>query len=373
MDELEHDYPAEATVEQEDGLEAVETPVDLDADGLKHLRIDIRRALPGRRLDKYLSGRLGKSYSRTALQRYIREGMVTVDGKAVKPSYIIRTSDVIDMLLPEIKAPEIPPEPIPLDIVYEDDDVLAVNKQADLIVHPARGNWTGTLVNALAYYLKTDWRDIGDLPTVGPVFRPGIVHRLDRNTTGVMLVAKSQLALWRLGRQFELRSIHKVYNAIVHGCVSHDEDVINAPIGRDPRAREKRCVYRGKQPYPASVKDAMTKYRVIQRIGPRPAGKVAFTLLELELMTGRTHQLRVHLSLIGHPIVGDPMYGSGPLHRGQITGDAEDFGGSLITRQALHARLIEFNHPRTNVRITVEAPWPEDFAATLDQLQRTLG
>ena len=373
MQDFDELSPSEEPVSRdEDGLETTETAVNGDADGLRRVRIDIRRALPGRRLDKYLSGRLGRSCSRTALQRYIREGIVTVNGAIVKPSYIIRTADAIDMLLPDDKPPEIPAEDIPLDIVYEDDDVLAVNKQAGLIVHPARGNWTGTLVNGLAHYFRMNWRGIGQLPTTGPAFRPGIVHRLDRDTTGIMLIAKTQLALWRLGKQFELRKIRKVYNAIVRGRVDHDEDIIEAPIGRDPRVRERRAIYRGRPPYPPTVKDAITRYKVVERIGPVGHAGGRFTLLELRLMTGRTHQLRVHLSHIGHPIVGDMIYGGGPLYRSSLVGDGQA-GEPIISRQALHARSIEFRHPRSNDVITLEAPWPADFRETLEQLHDLTG
>ena len=179
--------------------------LEADADGMRHVKYLIRRNLPNRRLDKYLSGRLGKDVSRNSLQEYIRSGMVTVNGKTVKPSYKIVVGDDIDLMLPVVKPMEIPPEDIPLDVIYEDDDLIAINKQADLIVHPARGNWTGTLVNGLAHYFKTNWRDIKELPDSGEVFRPGIVHRLDRDTTGIMLIAKSEIALWRLGWQFEHR------------------------------------------------------------------------------------------------------------------------------------------------------------------------
>jgi len=387
MSDHDSDIPEDLTPTdvEADGLETTETPLEADDDGLHHVRIDIRRALPNRRLDKYLSGRLGKDYSRTAIQRYIREGMVTVDGKTVKPSYIIHTADVIDMTLPVVRQQEIPPEPIPLDIVYEDEDVLAINKQADLIIHPARGNWTGTLVNGLAYYFQSRWRDepkppagIGgrrrswDAPTTGEIFRPGIVHRLDRNTTGIMLVAKTQLALWRLGRQFEYRKVRKVYNAIVHGIIDRDEDVIDAPIGRHPRNRELRAVYRGLPPYPDHVKDAMTRYKVLRRIGGRD-GKPGFSLVEMGLMTGRTHQLRVHMSHVGHPMVGDVTYGGRLVYRRDGQGQDDEAAGPLISRQSLHARSIEFDHPRTRERMTVEAPWPEDFATTFEELQSRYG
>ena len=357
-----------------DGLEVTETPIEADEDGLRHVRIDIRRALPNRRLDKYLSGRLGANYSRTALQQYIREGNVTVNGRLVKPSYVIRTADAIDMTLPLIKPREIPPEPIPLEIVYEDDDLLAINKQADLIVHPARGNWTGTLVNGLAHYFSRNWRDIGELPTSGQVFRPGIVHRLDRDTTGIMLVAKTELALWRLGRQFELREVRKTYSAIVHRIVEHDEDVIDMPIGRHPKIREKHAVHRGTgRAYPVTTKPAVTRYKVLERLRNVGDSSACFTLVEMYPKTGRTHQLRVHMSYIGHPIVGDRMYGGGPIYRSQLAGHADRAEGPLITRQALHAHTIEFRHPRSGEPMKLQAPWPDDFTETLEELKRLAG
>jgi 23S rRNA pseudouridine1911/1915/1917 synthase len=365
LEELED--PVDAS---DDGLDVEETTVEPDDDGLEHVRLSIRRALPGRRLDKYISGRLGKFHSRTALQRYIKDGDVKVNGRAVKPSYVLQTGDVIDMMLPEIKPREIPPEPIPLDVVYEDDDLIAINKQSGLIIHPARGNWSGTLVNALAYYFKMNWRDIGELPVNGEAFRPGIVHRLDRDTTGIILVAKSELALWRLGWQFEHRKIHKTYTAIVHGFIERDEDVINAPIGKHPKIREKYAVHRKTgRPYPATTKEAVTRYKVLQRIGPVGQGKARFTLVELYPKTGRTHQLRVHMSAMGHPMVGDAMYGGGPLYRSQLQGHADRAEGPLIVRQALHAHTIEFGHPRTGEPMELEAPWPSDFTDTLAELR----
>ena len=352
----------------------VETAVEAEEDGLRHVRIDIRRSLTDRRLDKYLSGRLGRQASRTSLQRYIREGNVTVNGAVVKPSYVIRPGDRIDMLLPVVEPHEIPAEPIPLDILYEDDDVLAVNKQADLIIHPARGNWTGTLVNALAYYFQQRWRDIRDLPVSGEAYRPGIVHRLDRDTTGVLLVAKTELALWRLGRQFELRKIEKTYTAIVHGLVALDEDVIDEPIGRHPLIREKYAVHRRTgRPYPVTTKQAVTRYKVLRRLRNVGRSRACFSLVELHPETGRTHQLRVHMSHLGHPIVGDRMYGGGPIYRSQLEGHPDRAEGPLITRQALHAHTIAFFHPRTGRRTELQAPWPADFTDTLNELQSLAG
>ncbi|MHC4563391.1 MAG: RluA family pseudouridine synthase [Planctomycetota bacterium] len=356
------------------GMEVVETPVEAEEDGLRHVRIDIRRALPDRRLDKYLSGRLGKEVSRTALQSYIREGNVTVNGRTVKPSYTIATGDAIDMMLPVVKPQEIPPEDIPLDVIYEDDDLIAINKQANIIVHPARGNWTGTLVNALAFYFKANWRDIKQLPQSGAVFRPGIVHRLDRDTTGVMLVAKSELALWRLGHQFEHRYVHKTYSAIVHGLFALDEDIIDAPIGKHPRIREKYAVHRRtNRPQPATTKDAVTRYKVLRRFADVGRSNASFTLVEFYPKTGRTHQLRVHASCMGHPIVCDKMYGGGPVYMSQLQGHPDIAEGPLIVRQALHAHTIEFRHPRTNEPMMLEAPWPEDFVGTLSVLDELTG
>ncbi|RPI60896.1 MAG: RluA family pseudouridine synthase [Planctomycetaceae bacterium] len=350
-------------------MEAVETPIASELEDLEHVRIDIRHALPNRRLDKYLSGRLGREVSRTAVQRFIKEGIVTVNQKAVKPSYLIQSGDSIDVMLQKPKPREILPEPIPLDVIYEDDDLMAVSKQANLIVHPARGNWSGTLVNALAYYFQQSWRTIKDLPTSGEIYRPGIVHRLDRDTTGIMLVAKSELALWRLGRQFEMRRIHKTYTAIVHGIVGPDEDVIDAPLGKHPKIREKYAVQRTTgDPFPGSAKEAVTKYRVLRRLTDVGRSRMGFTLVELYPQTGRTHQLRVHMSFIGHPIIGDKMYGGGPLYRSQLMGLADHVEGPLITRQALHAHFIEFQHPRTLRMMKLEAPWPKDFTDTLKEL-----
>lgn len=363
-----------AVTSESDSLEAIETPLAADEDGLEHLRIEIRRARTSCRLDKYLAHRLGKNTTtRTSLQRYIREGNVTVNASQVKPSYIIRAGDVIDMMLPAAKPLEIRPEDIPVEVVYEDDDLIAVNKQANLIVHPARGNWKGTLLNALAYYFQQNSGDIGDLPASGPGprFRPGIVHRLDRDTTGIMLVAKSELALWRLGWQFEHRKVEKTYTAIVHGLVELDEDVIDVPIGKHPKIRERYAVHRltGK-PYPGTTKEAVTRYKVLQRIAG--VGKIgaSFTLVELHPRTGRTHQLRVHMSYMGHPIVADSVYGGGPLYRSMLEGHGDTAEGPLMTRQALHAQSIRFRHPRTEQDMHLSAPLADDFTEALSELQR---
>jgi 23S rRNA pseudouridine1911/1915/1917 synthase len=236
-----------------------------------------------------------------------------------------------------------------------------------MIVHPARGNTHGTLVNALKHYSDRLSSGLGE-------FRPGIVHRLDRDTTGIILIAKTELALWRLGRQFELRKTEKTYSAIVHGLLELDEDVINAPIGKHPRIREKYAVHRlTGRPYPGTTKEAVTGYKVLQRLRNVGQGRASFTVVELYPKTGRTHQLRVHMSYLGHPIVGDRMYGGGPLYRSQLMGRHDVAEGPLITRQALHAHSIAFHHPRTGQRMELTAPWPKDFTETLNELKSLAG
>ena len=357
-----------------DSGDQIEQIEQAEEDGLQRVCIRIRRRLPNRRLDKYLASRLGNRFSRTSLQAYIKEGAVTVNGRQVKSSYAIRVDDRVDLLLPEPVKRTIPPEPIPIDVVYEDDDIIAVNKQADLIVHPARGKWTGTLLNGLAWYFQQHSASIGDLPVRDEAYRPGVIHRLDRDTTGIMLLAKSELALWRLGRQFELRRVHKTYMAIVHGFVEMDEDVIDMPIGRHPRIREKYAVDRRTgRPFGAVSKEAVTRYIVRERLGGGATGKPAFTLLELRPQTGRTHQIRVHVSYIGHPIVGDSMYGGGPIYRSQLQGRSDLAEGPIITRQALHALQIEFQHPRTLRTMSLSAPLPPDFVAALQALRELTG
>jgi 23S rRNA pseudouridine1911/1915/1917 synthase len=375
IEEIPHDEDAPSPHDA-DGLEYTETPIDpeADEDGVQHVQIEIKKVLTGRRLDKYLSGRLGKSVSRSALQRYIKEGDVTVNRETVKPSYQIQPGDVIDMMLPESKPQEIPPEPIPLNVIYEDDDLIAINKQAGLIIHPARGNWSGTLVNGLAYYFRMNWRGTdregNALPDGGQSFRPGIVHRLDRDTTGVILVAKSELALWRLGHQFEHREINKTYTTLVHGIVELDEDVIEMPIGKHPVIKERYVVDRRTgRPHPATTKDAVTRYRVLERIDNVGLQAARFTLVECYPKTGRTHQIRVHMSGLGHPIVADKLYGGAPVYVSQLEGRHDVAEGELITRQALHAHTIEFNHPRSGKRMTLEAPLPPDMAATLEEIR----
>ena len=321
-----------------------------------------------RRLDQYLVDRVGY-LSRNGVQRCIGEGLVKVNGKTTKASYHPRDGDEIDMVAPPEPVNEIVPEPIPLDVVYEDDHLLALNKQADLIVHPARGKWTGTLVNGLVHYGRK-WS------TLNGDWRPGILHRLDRNTTGVMLVAKSDEAHWRVARQFENRTIQKTYLAVVHGVPELVGDVIDMPIGKDRYIREKQAVRKIEN----GGRPAVTKYEILETFEAAapdhlhesafPADRKSkkpperFALLKLTPKTGRTHQLRVHMAAVGHPMVGDTMYG------GRVF--ANESAGFRFERQALHAYEISFVHPVTLQMMTVQAPIPPDLQGLLDLLRRTV-
>ncbi len=316
-----------------------------------------------RRIDQYLTDRV--SYlSRAAVQRLIDEELVKVNGKKTKASYHPREGDCVEMFAPPEPVNELVPEPIPLDIIYEDDHFLALNKQTNLVVHPARGVWTGTLVNGLVYYGQK-WS------TLNGEWRPGILHRLDRNTTGIMLVAKSDEAHWRLARQFENRTIKKTYMAICHGVPEYKSNVIDMPIGKDRFIREKQAVRKVE----SGGRLATTLYEV-QRTFEAPGElvlqqstfandrhlpmpKARFSLIKLSPKTGRTHQLRVHLSHLGFPMVGDTMYGGRIFTHREFT----------FARQALHAFEITFVHPVTLETMTLQAPLPPDFQALLAVLE----
>lgn len=289
-----------------------------------------------RRIDQYLVDRVGH-LSRAEVQRLIKDGLVKVNGKPTKPSYHPRIADEVEMFAPPKPVSELIPEPIPLDIVYEDEHFLALNKQKDLIVHPARGRWSGTLVNGLVHHGQK-WS------TAGGSWRPGILHRLDRNTTGIMLVAKSDEAHWRLARQFENRTIQKTYLAIVQGQLPLLGDVIDMPIGKDRYVREKQAVRK----IEAGGKQAVTIYEVKENFTWNDQN---LALVHLSPKTGRTHQLRVHMSAIGCPILGDTTYG----------GQVFESGDFRFDRQALHAYQITFVHPGTLKTMTLEAPLPADI------------
>lgn len=312
-----------------------------------------------KRLDRYLVDRI-PFMSRTTLQRLIHEQAVTVNGRVPKPSTRLRRGDVIVAALPPPPSKNIPAEEIPLAIVHEDDDIIVLNKQDDIIVHPARGNLSGTMINALAWHFQN--RSSGHLSTVGEEFaRPGVVHRLDRHTTGVMVAAKSDVAHWRLGRQFEQRTTEKRYLAVVHGRMEPDADVIDLPMGKHPTERTKYSVR-----WDETGKEAITIYRVRETYED-------FTLVELELKTGRTHQIRVHLAHLGYPIVGDDMYGGRVITVGDVTGPAgtpeQSPRSVLMARQALHATLLGFRHPIDERRVEFQAPLADDMRALIHMLR----
>ena len=317
----------------------LDRPIPVHESETRRVRIRIRRKLPGRRLDKYLCGRF-RRLSRTAIQRLIKQGAITVNGIATKASYEMAGGDIIELLVPPPEPHEVVPENIPIDVIYEDEHILAINKQPGIICHPARGTQTGTLANALVHYA-------GQLSHGTDPFRPGIVHRLDKNTTGVMLVAKTDEAHWRLALQFERRTIAKTYLAIVEGEPELDSDEIDSPIGVHPVVRERFAVM-VRQSKIDIAKDACTRYEVAERFR-------GYALMKLSPKTGRTHQLRVHMSFIVHPIVGDTMYGGHHVSERGLTGEGTD--APIITHQALHAWRIEFRHPIHESPLSIEAPF----------------
>ncbi len=332
--------------------EIIERPIPIDDDEAQHVRLRIRRRLPGRRLDKYLHGRF-PHLSRTAIQRLIRQGAVKVNDHPTKASYEMCTGDVIDLIIPPPESLEIVPENIPLSVIYEDEHIIAINKQAGIICHPARAEQTGTIVNALAFYAES-------LSHGSHLFRPGIVHRLDKNTTGVMLVAKHDEAHWRLALQFERRTVQKVYLAVVEGEISLDGDMIDAPIGVHPTVREKFAVMIRENKIDIA-KEAVTFYEVAERFP-------GYTLVKLLPKTGRTHQLRVHMSYIKHPIVGDKMYGGRVVSERSLLGEGSD--EPFAEHQMLHAWKIEFRHPITEKRMSLEAPFHEPLRRLVQTLRK---
>ena len=311
------------------------------------LILQVGSSIKERRVDKYLHGRFS-NFSRVMIQKQIAAGNVKVNGKIVKPSFKLSPGDEIDLTLPQLPSKEIEPEDIPLSIIYEDDDVIIINKQADMVVHPARSNTHGTLVNALAFYSDKLSSGLGE-------FRPGIVHRLDKNTTGVMVVAKNDAAQWKIAKQFERRQVKKTYLAIVHGTPELTADRISAPLGTHPRIREKYAIR------PESGKEAITFYEVVESFR-------GFSLLKLTPKTGRTHQIRVHLSYIKHPIVADDMYGGRLVYPWQLKDTEAGVEEPIINRCALHASTLEFKHPTTERIVKFEAPLPEDVQNLLDVL-----
>lgn len=289
----------------------------------------------GDRIDKFLAEQY-ENLSRSFLQKLLKSGEVMVGGRPVKASYKVAEGDLISFEVPEAVEPEIVPEDIPLDILYEDHDVILVNKPKGMVVHPAAGHYTGTLVNALMFHCKED------LSGINGVLRPGIVHRIDMDTTGVIIACKNDLAHNSIAAQLKEHSITRRYQAIVHGALKDDEGVIDEPIGRNPKDRKKMAVNYN------SGKSAVTHYKVLTRFKD-------FTHIECRLETGRTHQIRVHMASIGHPLLGDAVYGPAKCPY-------------KLQGQTLHAGILGFVHPRTGEYMEFSAPLPEYFEELLRKL-----
>ncbi|MFO0832968.1 MAG: RluA family pseudouridine synthase [Phycisphaerales bacterium] len=325
---------------------------------LRRVRFEIRRDLD-KRLDKYLTGRIS-FLSRTQLQRLIDEGGVLVNARPPKSSTRLNAGDVVEVVVPAPPAKDIQPEDIPLSVMYEDAYIIVLNKQADIIVHPARSHLKGTMLSALAYHFRHRSSTGGNLSSVGTEFaRPGVVHRLDRDTTGCIVFAKQDEAHWKLGHAFEHRRVEKRYVALVHGRVEPVVDTMDYPLGPHP-SREKGLREKQVVRHDELGKPSLTIARVLEWYCTAGGGGVTtgvhspwYSLVELELRTGRTHQIRVHMSHSLHPIVGDDMYGG----RVFTAGD----GREMMHRQALHAAVLGFEHPITGVRLEFTAPLRDDM------------
>ncbi len=289
------------------------------------------------RIDKYLAQTV-PDISRSYLQKLVADGQVLVNGVPVKTSYKLKSGDIVQVTIPEPEVLQIIPEDIPLDILYEDADILIVNKPKGMVVHPAAGHTTGTLVNAVMYHCKDE------LSSINGVLRPGIVHRIDMDTTGVLVVCKNDMAHQSLAEQLKVHSITRIYYAIVYDNLPEEEGTIHKPIGRHPTNRKKQAVN------VKNGRDAITHYRVLERL----QGK--YTLVECRLETGRTHQIRVHMASIHHPLLGDTLYGPAkdPFH---------------LQGQTLHAGVLGFVHPRTGQYVEFRAELPEYFQELLNRLR----
>ena len=286
------------------------------------------------RLDAYIA-KMKSDISRTMIQKLIEEGNILVNGKSKKISYKVQIGDEIELNIPEAKEIELKAENIPVEVVYEDNDIIVVNKPKGMVVHPANGNPDGTLVNAIMAMCKDS------LSGIGGEIRPGIVHRLDKDTSGLLIVAKNDKAHINMSEQIKNREVKKIYIALVRGVVSENEATINMPIGRSTKDRKKMAVRK-------DGKEAVTHFKVLKRYNK-------YTLLEVKIDTGRTHQIRVHMAEIGHPVVGDMVYSNGK----------NEFG---VEGQMLHAKSLDFKHPITGKQMHLEAELPEYFEKVLGQL-----
>lgn len=293
----------------------------------------------GERIDRYLSEEL-EDRSRSYIQKLIKENHVTVNQKPVKANYRLSLGDRVEIDLPEAKEPDIKPEDIPLDILYEDKDIIIVNKPKQMVVHPAPGHYSQTLVNALMYHCGFE------LSGINGTMRPGIVHRIDMDTTGSLVACKNDMAHQSLSKQLKEHSIRRIYVAIVHGNIKEEDGTVNAPIGRYPTERKKMSIHS------RNGREAITHYQVLERFGN-------YTYIQCELETGRTHQIRVHMASLGHPLLGDMVYGPKKCPFPHLQG------------QTLHARTLGIIHPRTGEYLEVNAPLPAYFIELLDKLRKS--
>ncbi len=298
----------------------------------------------GTRLDSYISAAAG--ISRSAAAKLIEDGYVGVLGKSVTKKYAVKAKDEIELTVPECEECEALPEDIPLDVIYEDDYIIVINKPSGMVVHPAPGNYTGTLVNALLHHCKDS------LSGIGGVIRPGIVHRIDKDTSGLLVCAKCDASHIALSEEMKHHGIVREYHALVSGGFSEDRGTVDLPIGRHPTDRKKMTVIKGGS---GSAKEAVTHYRVLRRYGQ-------ISYLSLELETGRTHQIRVHMSYIGHALLGDTVYRKTKTR-------FESLHPSLFDGQALHAKRLTLTHPKTGERMTFECDLPDNFKRTLEILE----
>ncbi len=315
-------------------------------------RLEIPEAAEGERLDAWLAGRLAE-LSRSRIAQLIGEGQVLLNGEVPRKSERVTAGDVVELTIPPPEPSGMEPEDIPLDIVFEDRDLLVVNKPAGLVVHPAPGHRGGTLVNALLHHVQ-------DLSGIGGVKRPGIVHRLDMDTSGLLIVAKHDRAHRRLAAALKRRDIHRSYLTVVWGHLEDDRQTVDAPVGRSTRDRKRLTVTQ-------AGRHAVTHFERVERW-------VAADVLRARLETGRTHQIRVHLAHIGHPVVADPLYGGGGARR--ISGQGLPWARELerrVPRQFLHAERLVFDHPRTHERMDLRAPLPPDLAAAAEWARGSSG
>jgi len=309
------------------------------------------------RLDAWLTAKVGEDFSRSRIKALVKEGAVVLNGAPVTdPQRKVRPGDTYEITLPPPEDPTPKGEDIPLDVLYEDDDVIVISKPAGLVVHPAAGNWTGTLVNALIHHCGAS------LSGIGGVRRPGIVHRLDKDTTGVMVVAKNDVAHRHLSQQFadhgRTTPLERAYQAIVWGRPRQLVGTIDAPLGRSTADRTRRAV---KRPDSHEADEAVTHYQVLERFHEGADALALASLIDCRLETGRTHQIRVHMAHIGHPLLGDTVYGAGFKTKANLLPEVAKKVVNRFPRQALHAYLLQFEHPRSGEVMHFEAPLPDDM------------